>query len=75
MESFYMGVIPFECFLLVLVRVFYMRMKTFPYDPPPYYIIERAKGEGASYLKMCCRHYAAEYTLFWRRNIRPLRPS
>ena len=33
----------------------------FPNVSSPYYIIERAKGEGASYLKMCCRHYAAEY--------------
>ena len=33
----------------------------FPNVSSPYYIIERAKGEDASYLKMCCRHYAAEY--------------
>ena len=33
----------------------------FPNVSSPYYIIERAKGEGASFLKMCCRHYAAEY--------------
>ena len=33
----------------------------FPNVSSPYYIIERAKGEGASFLKMCCRHYAAEF--------------
>ena len=47
-----MGVIPFGVFPFG-VGVFYMGVKVFLYDPPPYYIIERAKREDASFTSRC----------------------
>ena len=47
-----MGVFPFGVFPFG-VGVFYMGVKVFLYDPPPYYIIERAKREDASFTSRC----------------------